>query len=132
VEFFNEDNLATGRYRIILCKGYKLKKLNLKNMAKENELEIGQKWTLKNPTAFNVTKDSFVEIVSFYRGDKNNITVKTENGKTYNGLYPNDLKEKIILNKQGFEKLLEEKEREFNEEVNSIKAKIQFLEETRF
>jgi hypothetical protein len=77
-----------------------------------------------------IQKVPIVEIIGF-KGSKSAISARVvDTNNLLNGLYPSDLKEKVLFNKESFEKLLEEKERKFNEELNSIKAKIQFLEET--
>lgn len=100
-------------------------------MAKTNELEIGQNWTLTNPQNWGYSDDTVVEIVGFHNGQKTNIQTKVEGtNNNLNGLYPKDLKEKIILNKETFEKLLQEKEEKFQKEIQTIKQKISYLEET--
>lgn len=100
-------------------------------MAKTNELEIGQKWTLTNPQNWGYSDDTVVEIVGFRDGVKTNIQTNVEGtNNNLNGLYPKDLKEKVILNKETFEKLLQQKEEKFQKEIESIKQKISYLEET--
>jgi alpha-amylase/alpha-mannosidase (GH57 family) len=100
-------------------------------MAKQNELEIGQKWTLTNPRNFGCKEDDVVEIVNFYDGNKNNINVRTPNlGKIYNGLYASDLKEQVLQSKDYFVKLLEEKEKEFQKTTQELNEKIVYIEES--
>lgn len=100
-------------------------------MAKTNELEIGQKWTLTHPHNWGYSDDTVVEIVAFHNGVKTNIQTKVEGtNNNLNGLYPKDLKERVILNKETFEKLLQEKEEKFQKDIESIKQKISYLEET--
>jgi hypothetical protein len=100
-------------------------------MAKANELEIGQKWTLSNPKNWGYSEDVVVEIVGFHNGITTNIQTKVEGtNNNLNGLYPKDLREKVILNKETFEKLLQEKEEKFQKEIGTIKQKISYLEET--
>jgi len=99
-------------------------------MAKQNQLEIGQKWTLTNPRNFGCKEEDVVEIVNFYNGDKNNIGVRTPSGKIYNGVYSDVLKEQVLQSKDYFVKLLEEKEKEFQKTIQELNEKIAYLEES--